>query len=109
MEAQSQTLKELQASLKEIDTLRLAKDVSDSEREALELTAVSLRDAERLLIAKIQKQWIQDVEEQTALLTAHARAIRARVTRMNKTAKVLDQVESAIKTAVKIVAAIAKW
>ena len=41
-------MKELQASLKEIDTLRLAKDVSDSEREALELTAVSLRDAERL-------------------------------------------------------------
>ena len=109
MEAQPQTLKELQASLKEIDAMRRAKELSDPEREALELTAVALRDAERLAIAKMQKKWIKDVEAQTANLNAQARAIRARVTRMNKTAKILDQIESAIKIAVKIVAAIAKW
>ena len=109
MEAQPQTLKEWQASLKEIDAMRRAKELSDPEREALELTAVALRDAERLAIAKMQKEWIKDVEAQTANLNAQARAIRARVTRMNKTAKVLDQIESAIKIAVKIVAAIAKW
>ena len=109
MEAQPQTLKELQASLKEIDAMRSAKELSDSERKTLELTAVTLRDAERLAIAKMQKEWIKDIEKQTADLNAQARAIRARVTRMNKTAKVLDQIESVVKTAVKIVAAIAKW
>ena len=109
MKAQTQTLKELQASLKEIDSMRRAKELSDTERKTLELTAVALRDAERLAIAKMQKEWIKDMEEQTANLNAQARAIRASVTRMNKTAKVLDQIESAIKTAVKIIAAIAKW
>ena len=109
METQTQTLKELRASLQEIDTMRRIKDISDAEREALELTAVALRDAERIAIAIAQKQFIKDMEQQTASLTAQARVIRARVTRINKMPKVLDQIESVIKTAVKIVAAIAKW
>ena len=103
------TLKELRASLAEIDALRRTPNLSTPEREALELTAVALRDAERLAIAKSQKQLFKDLEEQTALLTAHARAIRTRVTRMNKAPKILDNIESVIKTAVKIIAAIAKW
>ena len=109
METQAQTLKELRASLQEIDTMRRNKDISDAEREALELTAVALRDAERVAIAIAQKQFIKDMEQQTASLTAQARVIRARVTRINKMPKVLDQIETVIKTAVKIVAAIAKW
>ena len=102
-------MKELRVSLKEIDTLRSAKGLTDAEREALELTAVALRDAERLGIAKMQKQFIKEMEAQTAKLNEQAKVIRARVTRMNKLAKVLDNIESAIKIAVKIVAAIAKW
>jgi hypothetical protein len=108
-QAQTQTLKELRISLKEIDTMRRVKDISDYEREALELTAVALRDAERVAIAITQKQFIKDMEIQTADLTAKARVIRARVTQINKMPKVLDNIESAIKIAVKIVAAIAKW
>lgn len=109
MDAQPQTLKDLQVSIKEIDALRLSKNLTDSEREALDLTAVALRDSERKAIAIMQKQWIKDIEEQTATISAQARTIRARVTKMNKTSKILDQIESAIKTAVKIIAAIAKW
>ena len=109
METQTQTLKELRASLKEIDAMRRVKDLSDAERKALELTAVALRDAERVGIAVIQKQVIKDMEEQTASLNAQARAIRTRVTRMNKVPKVLDNIETVIKTAVKLVVAIAKW
>ena len=108
-QAQNRTLKELRDSLKEIDGMRLVKDISDAEREALELTAVALRDAERLAIAVIQKQFIKDMEAQTASLTAQARVIRARVTKMNKMPKVLDKIETVIKTAVKIVIAVAKW
>ena len=109
METQAQTLKELRASLLEIDTMRRNKDISDAEREALELTAIALRDAERVAIAIAQKQFIKDMEQQTASLTEQARVIRARVTKINKMPKVLDQIETVIKTAVKIVAAIAKW
>lgn len=109
MNAQKQTLKDLRLSLKEIDQLRRSKYLSDTEREALELTAVALRDAERVAIARIQKQLIKDMEAKTTSLNAQAKAIRSKVTKMNKVPKVLDKIESAIKVAVKIVTAITKW
>ena len=109
MKTQDQTLQELRTSLKEIDAMRLNRDITDAEREALELTAVALRDAERTGIDKLQKQFVKDMEQQTASLNAQAKVIRARVTKMNKMPKVLDNIESIIKTAVKIVVAIAKW
>ena len=89
--------------------MRRNKHLSDAEREALELTAVALRDTERVAIAKIQKQLIKDMETKTASLNTQAKVIRSRVTRMNKVPKVLDKIETVIKTAVKIVAAVAKW
>ena len=107
---QEQTLEELRASLKEIDAMRLVKDISEPEREALELTAVALRDAERICIAKMQNQLMKDLQAQTASLNEQAKVIRARVTKMNKFPnKVLANIQSVIKTAVKIVVAIAKW
>jgi hypothetical protein len=109
MDNQTQTLKELQASIKAIDEKRNSHVLSDSEREALELTAVALRDAERIAIVTIQKQVIKNMEEATAALNAQAKVIRAKVTKINKIPKALDSIESVIKTAVKIVAAIAKW
>ena len=108
-QAQEKTLKELRASLKEVDTLRSSKELADADREVLEITAIALRDAERIAISKMQKLLIKDMEAQTAELNAQAKEIRARVTRINKTAKVLDKIESAIKIAVKIVTAVAKW
>ena len=109
VENQTQTLQELRASIKEIDAMRSIKDITAAERETLELTAVTLRDAERVCIAKMQNQFIKDMESQTANLNAQAKVIRARVTKMNKFPKVLDNIETIIKTAVKIVIAIAKW
>jgi len=103
------TLKELRASIKDIDVKRQDKNLSETEQEALELTAIALRDAERVAIDKIQKQFIKEMQERTASLNEQARTIRAKVTKMNKTPKVLNSIETAIKTAVKIVAAIAKW
>ena len=110
MENQSQTLSELRVALKEIDTMRRVKDISDDERQALELSAIALRDAERILVAKMQNQFIKDMEKETASLTQHAKAIRARVTKMNKIPnKLLNNIETVLKTAVKIVIAVAKW
>ena len=107
--SKEQTLKELRASLEEIDEKRRDKPLSDPEREVLELTAVALRDAERIAIAKIEKQIIQEMEEKTADLNAQAKVIRAKVTNMNQVPEVLNKIESIIKIAVKIVAAVAKW
>ena len=109
MDKQAQTLKELQASIKAIDEKRSKIEISDSEREVLELTAVALRDAERVAIAAIQKQVIKNMDEKTAALNEQAKVIRAKVTKINKTPKAINSIESVIKTAVKIVAAIAKW
>lgn len=110
MEEQEQTLKELRASLKEIDAIRLTKDFSDAECEALELTVVALREAERVCIAKIQNQLIKDLQAQSVSLNEQAKAIRARVTKMNKLPnKVLANIQSVLKTAVKVIAAVAKW
>ena len=90
--------------------MRLVKEMTDAEREALELTAVALRDAERVLIARMQSQFIKDLEKETASLNEQARTIRARVTKMNKMPnKILDKIETVIKTALKIVIAVAKW
>ncbi|MDR2038150.1 MAG: hypothetical protein LBQ60_09525 [Bacteroidales bacterium] len=105
----TQTLKELRASMKDIDMKRRSEHLQDNEREVLEMAAVALRDAERLAIAKIQKQLIKDLQEQTARLNEQSKIIRAKVSAINKVPKVLDSIESAIKMAVKIITAVAKW
>ncbi|MDR2233255.1 MAG: hypothetical protein LBE56_09050 [Tannerella sp.] len=109
MDKQAQTLKEVQASIHAIDGQRKMADLTDAEREALELTAVALRDAERVALAAIQKQVIKDLEEKTAALKEQAKTIRAKVTQINKMPNVIESITSVIKLAVKIVAAIAKW
>ena len=109
VDPKTQTLKELRASIKEIDIKRRGKHLSAEEQEALELTVIALKDAERIAIDKIQKQLIKDIQEQTASLNEQAKTIRAKVTKMNRAPKVLDSIETAIKTAVKIVTVIAKW
>ena len=109
MDNQAKILKEIQASIKAIDEQRKNNAITDNEREVLELTAIALRDAERIAIASIQKQVIKDMEEKTVALNAQAKVIRAKVTKVNKIPKVLDSIELVIKTAVKIVAAVAKW
>ena len=109
VDPKTSTLKELRASIKDIDAKRRNKNLSDAEREVLELTAIALRDAERVAIAKIQKQFIKEMQERTASLNEQAKTIRAKVTKMNKMPKILNTIESVIKTAVKVIAAVAKW
>ena len=110
VENEPQTLSDLRALIKEIDVMRRVQNMTGDEREALELSAVALRDAERVLIAKMQSQFIKDMEKETASLNEQARTIRARVTKMNKMPnKTLDNIQKIIKIAVKIVIAVAKW
>ena len=58
--------------------------------------------AERLLIAKLQKEIIADLEQKVLSVQKLSRSIRAKVTRMNNTAKSLDKVDNVIKGVVKV-------
>ena len=104
-----QTLEDIRQALYDIDRQRLEQDLPSEERNTLELSAVALRDLERLLIAKKQKQLIKDQEALTEEITELSRIIRARVTRMNSVPKALESVEKIFKEIVLLLKAIGKW
>ena len=103
------TLEDIRQALAEVDKKREEKSLSNEERKIMELSAVALRDSERLLIAKLQKVVIKDMETSTSSINALAKAIRSKVTMMNKVPKTIDKIESVIKVVVSIITAVAKW
>ncbi|HQH10455.1 MAG TPA: hypothetical protein PK774_07495 [Bacteroidales bacterium] len=108
-ETEERTLKEIQQAIERVDRERLDPTLGVKERGLLELSALALRDAERLAIARLQKQVYKDMEQVTARLNQLSKRIRTRVTRMNKVPKVLDAIETVIKEVVKILVAVGKW
>ncbi len=102
-------LEDIRRSLAEVDKKREDETLSKEECEILELSAVALRDSERLKIVRLQKSAITDMEASVSSINSLAKEIRAKVTRMNKTPKSIDKLESTIKVVVKIVGALAKW
>ncbi len=103
------TLKEIQEAIRQVDIQRSDRTLSKDQVELLEMSAVALRDAERLAIEKKQKTAVKSYEERVEALNLLSKQIRARVTKMNKLPKTLDKIESVIKTVVKILSAVAKW
>ncbi len=103
------TLKEIREALRMADEKRLDPQLSQKQRELLEQSALALRDAERLAIARLQKEVYKDMEQITARLNDLSKRIRTRVTRMNKVPKALDAIETVIKEVVKILVAVGKW
>jgi hypothetical protein len=103
------TLAQIQQAIEQVDRQRLDLTLGVKERGLLELTALALRDAERLAIARLQKEVYKDMEQITARLNELSKRIRTRVTRMNKVPKALDAIESVVKEVVKILVAVGKW
>jgi hypothetical protein len=103
------TLADIRSAIAEIDKQRESASLSREEREILELAAVALRDSERLVIEKLHRSIIKDMETYTSSLNLLAKEIRSKVSEMNKTPKKLDKIESAIKTVLKIVGAVIKY
>ena len=64
-ETTARTLEDIRQALYGIDRQRLEQDLPPEERDTLELSAVALRDAERLLVAQKQKQLVQQQEALT--------------------------------------------
>mgnify|MGYP006911568056 FL=1 len=103
------SLQEIRVALRMADEKRLDLQLTQRQRELLELSALALRDAERLAIARLQKEVYKDMEQITARLNDLSKRIRTRVTRMNKVPKALDAIETVIKEVVKILVAVGKW
>jgi DNA repair ATPase RecN len=108
-ETDHQTLKEIQEALIKIDEQRLDPELSKKERELLELSALALRNAERLTIARLQTESYKEMEELTAELNRLSKQIRSRVTRMNKLPHTLDKIETIIKLIGKIITEVGRW
>ena len=103
------TLAQIQQAIEQVDRQRLDLTLGVRERGLLELSALAMRDAERLAIARLQKEVYKDMEQITARLNELSKRIRTRVTRMNKVPKALDAIETVIKEVVKILVAVGKW
>jgi len=103
------TLAQIQQAIEQVDRQRMDLSLGVKERGLLELSALALRDAERLAIARLQKEVYKDMEQITARLNELSKRIRTRVTRMNKVPKALDAIETVIKEVVKILVAVGKW
>jgi GTP1/Obg family GTP-binding protein len=103
------TLAQIQQAIEQVDRQRMDLSLGVRERGLLELSALAMRDAERLAIARLQKEVYKDMEQITARLNDLSKRIRTRVTRMNKVPKALDAIETVIKEVVKILVAVGKW
>ena len=108
-ETKNQTLKEIQEALIKIDEQRLDPELNKKERELLELSALALRNAERLTIANLQTESYKEMEELTSELNRLSKQIRSRVTRMNKLPHTLDKIETLLKSIVKIITEVGRW
>ena len=104
-----QTLVDLRLQQHEVDVMLRDESLLKVERRALELSSIALRDAERVLIKKIQGIIIKDEKEIMARLDERSRIISNKVTEINKGSKVLDTIEAVIKIIVKIASAFVKW
>ncbi len=103
------TLAQIQQAIEQVDRQRMDLSLGVKERGLLELSALALRDAERLAIALLQKEVYKDMEQITARLNELSKRIRTRVTRMNKVPKALDAIETVVKEVVKILVTVGKW
>jgi len=103
------SLTEIQEAIAQVDRERMDLSLGMKERGLLELSALALRDAERLTIVRLQKEVYKDMEQTTARLNDLSKRIRTRVTRMNKVPKALDVIEGVIKEVVKILVAVGRW
>lgn len=109
MKKQNLSLSEIRRALASADAQRTEKELTQEERQVLEQTCVTLRDAERSAIIDTETGLVKGFQKSAGNVNLQAKEIRAIVTRMNKIPKVLDSTEKVIKECVKVLKAIAGW
>ena len=103
------SLAEIRKAIADLDKERSIKNITDQERETIELSIIALRQSERILIEKMRKNVLKELTAETETLKELAALIRSRVTKIGKAPKWLDKVESIIKTTVTLLAIVVKW
>ena len=102
------TLADIRKSIADVDAKRAMKRLTEEQREALEMTAVGLREAERIAIAKKQKKALAEMEDLTADVNKLSKEIRERMKKMNAFPKGVVKVEAVLSAAVKLLIAAAR-
>lgn len=103
------TLKEIRRALADLDKERFVKRSSYEDVAYLENAIHELRDAERSLISEKEEVLISQLRNAATLLSEHSRAIRTNVAKMNRMAKVLDNIESVVKRVVDVIQEFNRW
>lgn len=103
------TLIEIRRALADLDKERFVKRSSYEDVAYLENAIHELRDAERSLISEKEEELISQLRNVATLLSEHSRAIRANVAKMNRMAKVLDNIESVVKRVVDVIQEFNRW
>lgn len=103
------TLKEIRRALADLDKERFVKKSSYEDVAYLENAIHELRNAERSLISDKEEELISQLRNAATLLSEHSRAIRANVAKMNRMAKVLDNIESVVKRVVDVIQEFNRW
>lgn len=103
------TLKEIRRALADLDKERFVKKSSYEDVAYLENAIHELRNAERSLISEKEEELISQLRNAATLLSEHSRAIRANVAKMNRMAKVLDNIESVVKRVVDVIQEFNRW
>ncbi|MDP3451351.1 MAG: hypothetical protein Q8R90_00225 [Bacteroidales bacterium] len=89
-------LAEIRRALELADEVRFSGSHNAAERAELERASVALRESERELIEEIGSEVAAAIKESSLTLEEMAKRIRARSTRLSKTAKGVDKVTKAI-------------
>ncbi|MCF0167006.1 MAG: hypothetical protein HUJ89_07670 [Bacteroidales bacterium] len=96
-------LPEIRRQLKALDAARADKGLAEDRRLEIETAIRALKEAERVAIAKAEKQIVSDLETSVASLKDLSASIRTIVARYTKANKVIDHVASLLKAAADVV------
>ncbi|PKO98470.1 MAG: hypothetical protein CVU13_09950 [Bacteroidetes bacterium HGW-Bacteroidetes-8] len=91
-------LKEIREALVVAEGLRFQKGLSETDRADLEKASVALRKKERALIEKIGSDVADQIKTSSANLQELAKRVRARTTKLSKTAKWAETLNKLIRT-----------
>lgn len=109
MKKQELSLAEIRRAIAAADAERTQKELTPEQRQVLEQTCVTLRDAERSAVTDKETGLIKGFSDSAQSVSLQAKKIRETVARMNKIPKVLDTTETVIKECVRVLKAIATW
>lgn len=108
-EDRDKTLKDIRKALAALDNERFVKKSSYEDVVYLENSIHELRDAERALIESKETELINKLKSAAQSLSDHSKVIRANVAKMNRTTKVMDEIEEIIKRVVDVISEFNRW